>query len=93
MQESEFEALAAAFLSEIFEEIEQRDVGGAYDAEETHGNVNIEHEDSGKTWVVSKNSAAQEIWLASPISGGLHYGCDADSLLQLKSLLFKELGL
>ena len=54
-------ALEPAFESGALEELELSD-----------GALTIET-DLGKIFVLSKHNVTQQIWLASPVSGGLHF--------------------
>mgnify|MGYP001167788164 FL=1 len=72
--EFHFHAYANATLQHIFDQLEQ-----AYDDEsledldydEGSGILSIVTP-SGQTFIVSKHGPSQQLWLASPISGGLH---------------------
>jgi frataxin len=52
---------------------------------------------NGKQWLISKHTPSRQIWLSSPISGGLHFSFDdnrwqiADGR-ELSSLLAAELA-
>ena len=72
LDETRFHPLADAFLSALFEQIEAADQGGVIDAEYQGGILTLELE-NGKTLVVSKHAPSLQIWLSSPISGGLHF--------------------
>lgn len=72
LTESEFMAMADSYIEALFEELEAQDEEGILEVDETEGGLTIELED-GKQFVLSKNVAALEMWLSSPISGGLHF--------------------
>ncbi len=72
MDEKTFHRAADAYLSALFEQLEAQDGGGILDIELTSGILTIEAEDA-RVFVVSKHGPSQEIWLSSPLSGGLHF--------------------
>ncbi len=72
MDESAYSAAADAFLSGLFEQLEEQDAGGALDMDLADGILKIETE-NGKVFIVSKHAPSREIWLSSPLSGGLHF--------------------
>ena len=75
LDEARFHAMAAATLMHISDQLEQ-----AYDDEyldeldydEGAGVLTITTA-KGATFIVSKHGISRQIWLASPISGGLHF--------------------
>ena len=71
MQESDFSKTAANALSYIVDEIESQDSGGLLDVDFNSDIINIATQDG--MFVINKHSAAQEIWLSSPISGPYHF--------------------
>ncbi|MBF0246892.1 MAG: iron donor protein CyaY [Alphaproteobacteria bacterium] len=77
MDAAEFETLAEETLENLFDSVEDM-LGLDEDADFAHGILNIELGD-GRKYVINKNSASQEIWVSSPVSGASHYAFDADS--------------
>ncbi len=72
LTESDFHRVADAYLENLFEMLEEQDVEGALDIDLQDGVLKI-LTDSGKTFIINKHGVAKEIWLASPLSGGLHF--------------------
>ena len=72
IDESEFHKKADALLERIFNEIEEKDSEMAIDADLNQGILTLEL-DSGQEYIINKHSASSQVWLSSPISGGLHY--------------------
>lgn len=70
---NDFNASVAALLEELAERIEAADTQAMLDIETQEGVVTIIHEDSGRTLVISRHGPMQQVWLASPLSGGLHF--------------------
>lgn len=72
MHESEFHILADATLEQLLGALEPADASGALEVEDTPGVLTITL-NNGKQYVVSKHTPSRQIWLSSPISGGLHF--------------------
>lgn len=70
--ESDFELAAKVFLERMFESLESQDEGGVLDIDFEEGALHITLADQ-KTFVISKHSPSRQVWLSSPISGGLHF--------------------
>ncbi|MDG1287475.1 MAG: iron donor protein CyaY [Rickettsiales bacterium] len=70
--ESEFHELVEAFLERLAEEIELKDDDMLIDVDLNQGILTLEL-DSGQQYVISKHLPSQQVWLSSPMSGGLHY--------------------
>lgn len=77
LEESLFHTKADALLEKLFNEIEEKDEEMLVDADLHQGVLSLEL-DSGKEYVISKHSASRQVWLSSPISGGLHYNYNTD---------------
>lgn len=79
MDESEFNALAAAALQRIEAGLEAAvDAGAGLDFELAAGGVlEIEFDDGSKI-IVNRHGAAREIWVAAK-SGGFHYRWDGSA--------------
>lgn len=75
LDDNHFHAIANATLMHFYDQLEQ-----AYDQEDLEdldydegaGILTIVTPDN-KTFVISKHSPSHQVWLASPISGGLHF--------------------
>lgn len=72
LENSQFQCLADAYLEALVNEIEAKDAEGVLDAEIEQGTLNIILP-NGKHYVVSKHAPSKQLWLSSPISGGLHF--------------------
>ena len=79
MTEAEFAKVAELALSHIADKIETEDTEGLIDIDFNPDIIylNTQH----GVFVVNKHSAAQEIWLASPISGPYHFFYKSDKWL------------
>jgi len=95
MNESDFHSLADAELAVLSDALEIADGEGALELESESGVMTIELP-GGKQWVVSKHAPTRQLWLSSPVSGGLHFGYDGAWKLPdgriLRELLAQELG-
>lgn len=72
LEESEFYQKADALLERLANEIELKDNEMLIDIDLNQGVLTLKL-DSGHEYVVSKHAASKQVWLSSPISGGLHY--------------------
>ncbi len=97
MQETHFHQLTDNWLSAVQDALEDADTEGVLDIEYAHGALTLTMQD-GKVLLVSKHTPSRQLWLSSPISGGLHFSYDdkkqqwllADGCV-LSELLAKEL--
>lgn len=71
-QESEFERSASLYLERMFEALEEQDESGMLEIDLEAGSLTIKL-GNGKIFLVSKHAPTQQLWLSSPISGGLHF--------------------
>ena len=71
MNNSDFLTKATQIINKITEIIENNDPHGLVDVDLNDGILTIVN-DNG-TYVINKQSAAQEIWLSSPVSGPYHF--------------------
>ena len=97
--ESDYHRHADAYLESLFEQLEEQDSGGALEMDLEAGALTIALGD-GKTFVVNKHAPSQEIWLSSPLSGGLHFTPEGDGRdwklkdgRRLSVVLAEELGM
>lgn len=96
--ESQFHAIADTTLSHFYDQLEAAFVAGAIEELELNsGMLTIETAD-GKSLIVSKHAPTFQLWLASPVSGGLHFSYHATQALwmladgrRLNTLLSQEL--
>ena len=83
MNSSIYAARSKEFLEIVMEKLEAADESGVLEAELAGGILTIEFE-NGRQLVVSCHAPSEQIWLASPISGGLHFaGADDFTRWQL----------
>jgi len=73
MNETEFQLLVDAALNTLSGALEEMDQKGTLDVEFQDGVMTITMP-AGKQFIVSKHTASRQIWLSSPLSGGLHFG-------------------
>lgn len=71
--DSQFQAMASATLSQLYDALEPAYESGALEELEMETGLLTIATASGKTWLVSAHSPSRQLWLASPISGGLHF--------------------
>ena len=95
MDESQFHRLANAYLTSIADRLEDKDITGALDIELQDGVLTIITQEH-KTFVVSRHTASRQVWLSSPISGGLHFSHNGTTWVladgrTLSDILSKEL--
>lgn len=72
MEESQFHRFADKTLDALVEALELLDSDGSLEVESQHGVVTIEL-GNGKQFVISKHASSRQIWVSSPLSGGLHF--------------------
>lgn len=72
ISESAFHDLCGEDISRLQDALETQDSAGLLDIDGQDGMLSIKLED-GKTFVVSRHTAARELWLSSPVSGGHHF--------------------
>lgn len=81
LDESHFHAYANATLMHINDQLEQAYDSGALDDldyDEGAGILTIITPDD-VTFIVNKHGPSKQLWLASPIAGGLHFDFNADA--------------
>jgi iron donor protein CyaY len=71
MDESTFLMHADALLDAVEHALERADALGFIEVERHPESVQIHA--SGKTFVLSRHSAARQLWLASPVTGGAYF--------------------
>lgn len=95
MNESEFHRLSDDMLTRLYDALEAADESGALEAECASGVLTLQLP-SGEQYIVSKHTASRQIWLSSPLSGGLHFSYDGAWKLQdgrtLEEILTAELA-
>lgn len=73
LDETHFLAISTATLEHIHDQLEQAFQNGTLEELELNeGILSIELE-SGQCFVISKHEPSRQMWLASPLSGGLHF--------------------
>ena len=76
--DSAFHKIADATLEAMADEVETQDEELLIDVDLTGGILTLEL-DSGQQYVISKHAPSHQLWLSSPISGGLHYDYNSAS--------------
>jgi len=69
---AEFHEKADSYLEAAFDALEAQDTDALLEVDLEGGILTIEIED-GRQWLISKHEPSGEMWLSSPISGGLHF--------------------
>lgn len=72
LNESQFHLLADTTLERLAEVLETADEAGECEIDLLSGILTLELP-TGQHYVISKHAPSQQIWLSSPISGGLHF--------------------
>ena len=72
-----FHEKADAYLEATFDALEAQDEDALLEVDLEGGILTIELED-GRQWLISKHEPSGEMWLSSPISGGLHFSNTTD---------------
>ncbi len=67
-----FHEKADSYLEAAFDTLEAQDTNALLEIDLEGGILTIELED-GRQWLISKHEPSGEMWLSSPISGGLHF--------------------
>ena len=77
MNEKEFHLLADATLASVVDATEQADEEGKLEVDYEAGVVTIEIP-GGKQFIINKHLPTMQLWLSSPVSGGLHFSADQE---------------
>lgn len=72
LSETAFHDLCGEHIARLQDALEEQDTAGILDIDGQDGMLSIVLED-GKTFIVSRHTAARELWLSSPVSGGHHF--------------------
>lgn len=72
----DFESQAHATLTHLHDTLEEADEKAVLELDMDDDALRIEHAE-GKVWIVSKHRMSSQLWLASPLQGGLHFEWDA----------------
>ncbi|MBN8542704.1 MAG: iron donor protein CyaY [Alphaproteobacteria bacterium] len=71
--ETDFHRFADATLAALFEQLESAYESGSLEDLDLQDGILTIQTQSAQTFVVSKHTASGQIWLASPLTGGLHF--------------------
>jgi iron donor protein CyaY len=98
LENSQFHCLADSYLDALADEIDAKDENALIDADLQQGVLTLTLP-SGQQYLVSKHTPSKQIWLSSPVSGGLHFRYNEhDSAWELEDgrklgqMLSQELG-
>ena len=75
MLEKDFGKFAEKTLDKLADALDSLDESGDLELEYQNGILSITL-NSGKQIIVNKHAPSQQIWLSSPVSGGLHFSYD-----------------
>ena len=78
LNETEYHRLADAMLDRLLAALEEADGQGALEVESQGGVLTIEVPPA-KHYVVSKHVPTRQLWLSSPVSGGLHFDYNVEN--------------
>ncbi len=76
LDENTFRDLAGKTLSRLADAVEEA-LGDRLDVDLGEGVLTIEL-DSGATYVINGHAPSRQIWMASPVSGGLHFDYESE---------------
>ncbi len=74
IDDSSFEELATNWMEALFELLESEDDEAKLDIDLEEGVMKITVDDEN-IFVISKHMPSKQLWLSSPMSGGLHFDC------------------
>lgn len=80
MNDTDYHRISEEMLNKISEALEPYDKDGALEVELQGGILSIDLP-SGKQLLLSKHLASKQLWLSSPLSGGLHFSCSGKAWL------------
>jgi iron donor protein CyaY len=72
INESAFHDRCGEDIARLQDALEAQDTQGLLDIDGQDGMLSVKLED-GRTFVISRHTAARELWLSSPVSGGHHF--------------------
>lgn len=75
LSDASFALLADAMLNRLADMMEAYDEDGLLDTELADGVLTVTLP-SGKQFLVNRHKPSQQLWLSSPLSGGLHFDYD-----------------
>src|SRR5690242_1769660 len=75
MNESEFHSRADRLLTALAEQLEAQDKNAALEIEQEQASLSILLPGQ-RTLLLSKHAPSRQLWLSSPISGGLHFSAE-----------------
>jgi CyaY protein len=81
MDETTYHRIVDGTLSHYAEKLEPAFENGVLDDLDLQGGVLTLVTARGTTLVISKHTASKQLWLASPVSGGLHFSYDMSKQL------------
>ena len=89
-----FDSIAQKTILQISDKIESSDEGCLIDIEYAEGILTLITNQG--TYILNKNSPAQEIWLSSPLSGAHHFQCHNEKWINkdnddLYKLIYSEI--
>ena|SRR5581483_9144559 len=73
MNETDYHRFADAAINNLYDTLEKADESGSLDVEYQDGIMTVRLP-SGQHYIINKHAVSREIWLSSPVSGGLHFG-------------------
>jgi frataxin len=78
LSDTTFAALSELTLNLLAESLETQDEDGALEVELLSGTLTIAFP-SGQQFVVNRHGPSHQMWLSSPLSGGLHFDYDEEA--------------
>lgn len=76
MDDKRYHAITDATLMHCLDQLEEAYESGTLDELDLEGGILTIKADSGRTYLLTKHAPSQQLWYASPISGGLHFSFD-----------------
>lgn len=73
LDETSFITITQALMEHWMDDLEKQDVAAILDLDIADGSLYIGEGRIGPQWLLSRHIASRELWLSSPLSGGLHF--------------------
>ncbi len=78
LNDTTFAALSELTLNRLADTLEAEDAEGLLEVELASGTLNITCP-GGQQFVVNRHAPSRQMWLSSPLSGGLHFDYDEEA--------------
>jgi frataxin len=72
MNETDYHRFADTAINSLYNLLEKADANGSLDVDYQNGIMTV-RVPSGQHYIINKHAVSRELWLSSPVSGGLHF--------------------